>query len=156
MGKIGWLINAVLVVAVAVMAYVFIFKGSIEPAEDGRTAVLVSVGERDYILEEMRGFLEAIEAITSGLADEDTKEVIASAEKLGMKNMSVPPALLGKLPIAFKTLGIETHKLFDTFADGVKQGSDPKTTLTNLSTILNNCTSCHSAYRLGLEGKAKE
>ncbi len=155
MGKIGWIINALLVVAIVVMTYVFIFKGSVEQSDDGRTAILVTAGERDYILEEMRGFLEAVESITSNLADSDKKALVEAARKEGMTNMSVPAALLGKLPLEFKTLGIETHKLFDVLAEGVEAGDNDKAILTKLSDVLTNCTTCHSGYRLGLEKKSE-
>ena len=49
------------------MGYVFVIRGSVAVSDDGRTAIVISAGERDLVLAEMRGFLESLEAITKVL-----------------------------------------------------------------------------------------
>ena len=152
MAKFVWGLNALLVVAVAAMAYMFVIRGSVSASNDGRTTILLSAGERDLILTEMRGFLESIEAITNGLASKDMKKISSSASKVGMANaQDVPASLRGKLPLAFKKLGMSTHKAFDDLAMEAQDLGDPQIVLTKLGKLLNNCTSCHAGYRLGIE-----
>ena len=47
---------AVLLLVIAAMAYKFVVVGSVEPAPNGRTAIVLAEGERDFVLREMRGF----------------------------------------------------------------------------------------------------
>jgi hypothetical protein len=55
---------------------------------------------------------------------------------------------MGKLPLAFKQLGLETHSGFDALALDAEQLGDPAHTLTQLAGLLQNCVACHAAYRI--------
>lgn len=139
---------AVLVIAIAAMAYKFVVAGSVEPSADGRTAVVLEAGERDFVLAEMRGFVSALQQITAALARDDMKAVAAAARPLGMGAAhSAPVALVGKLPLEFKTLAFSVHRDFDAIALDAESLGDAKHSLGQLSDTLGKCAACHAAYR---------
>jgi hypothetical protein len=75
-------------------------------------------------------------------------EVVAEgAMKSGRSaQMEVPGSLIGKLPLAFKKLGFDTHAKFDELALDAEQLGDRDHTLSQLSELLKNCVACHSAF----------
>jgi len=154
--KISWTITAISVVAVAVMAYNFIIRGSVKQADDGRTALLLEAADRDFVLEEMRTFLEAVQTITEALPEEDMKTIEEASYKVGMAQArAIPAPLMGKLPIEFKTLGFSTHEAFDSLAVEAREMGDPNVILTKLSQLLINCNGCHASYRIDLKPAGK-
>ena len=147
--KLCWSLSAVLIAAIASMAYLFVIRGNVTASEDGRTAIVLSASERHLVLGEMRGFLESIEAITNGLAEDNMKDIAENAQRVGMATAGqVPVALMAKLPIEFKTLGMATHKAFDDLAQEATDMGDEKVALAKLGELMNNCTTCHAAYRI--------
>lgn len=141
------IIAALLLVALA-MAYKFIVAGSTAPAADGRTAIILAPGERDFILREMRGFLGGVQGIADALSREDTQGVAAASRTLGTpKTHDVPIAIMGKLPLQFKTLAFGVHGDFDAIAADAERGAPPKRTLGQLSDVLRKCNACHERYR---------
>ena len=82
--------------------------------------------ERDLVLTEMRGFLAAVQSITEGVVNEDPAAVAAAARSAGAPAQhSVPAGLVGKLPLAFKRLGFDTHGRFDQLASNVGSSATP-------------------------------
>ncbi|MBL4732589.1 MAG: hypothetical protein JKY82_08345 [Rhizobiaceae bacterium] len=152
--KLCWGVSALLIAVIAGMAYMFVIKGSTSVADDGRTAIFLSEGERDLVLAEMRGFLEGVQEITAALAENDMKEVASSAHALGMASAGAAPAsLMAKLPLEFMTMGMGTHEAFDALAIEAEDLGDQKVILTKLSDLMNNCTTCHAGYRFEVEGQ---
>jgi hypothetical protein len=150
--KFCWGLSALLLVVVAGAIYMFVIRGNVTPSDDGRTTITLSVAERDMVLGEMRGFLESIQAITAGVVEKDMAAVAASAHKVGMINAEgVPVALMSKLPIAFKQLGMATHKAFDMLGVEAEDMGDEKEILSQLSELMLNCTACHAAFRFDVE-----
>jgi hypothetical protein len=147
--KFCWAISLLLIIAVGAMAYMFVIRGNVTESKDGRTAIILSPGERDLVLGEMRDFLEAVQAITEALAAKDMKIVAGRAKKVGMASAGgVPVTLMTKLPLEFKTLGMSTHKAFDDLSVEATDMGDVQVSLGKLAELLNNCTTCHAAYRL--------
>ena len=141
--------TAALVLIIAAMAWKFIIAGSTERAEDGRLAVLVTSQERALILSEMREFVSGLRAITDALAREDMKAVAAVAHSMGIaKTKGDPGALMGKLPLEFKTLGLGVHRDFDTMALDAELVGRPKHTLGQLAATLQKCVACHASFQL--------
>ena len=62
-----------------------------------------------------------------------------------------PPSLVGKLPIEFKRLGLDTHQRFDQLALNIETFEETGQALPELAELMNNCTACHTAYRFELE-----
>jgi len=147
--KICWGINIVLVAAVAYSAYIFTVRGNVEKGEDGRTAVLMSGKDRVRVLGEMRVFLETVQAISEAAAQNDMKLVEKIARANGMsKTGGESPEFLASLPLAFKTLGMETHGNFDKLADLAATNPTPAGLITQLSNDMLNCVACHASYSI--------
>ncbi len=60
----------------------------------------------------------------------------------------VNPALMVKLPLEFKQLGLSVHKRFDKIATAADSGASREQLLASLSTQLSACVACHASYRL--------
>ena len=150
--KICWGANVLLLAAVAFVAYTLVFGKTAEVADDGRSAILMSADERDLVLGEMRGLLEAVQAITEGAANNDFALVAKSAHAVGMSSTGgESAALIAKLPLDFKKLGMGTHQAFDDLGNEATDMGDPQVVLSNLGVILQRCTSCHAGYRFDVE-----
>ena len=147
--KLCWSISGILILAIVAMGYKFMVAGSVAPASDGREALILEPAERDLVLTEMRMFLSSVQKITQALTEEDMKTVVKAAREVGLAaQQAVPGSLMGKLPLAFKKLGFDTHKKFDALALDAEQLGDPNHTLQQLSTLMNNCVACHSMYQI--------
>ncbi len=116
---------------------------------DDREAIILPAPERNLVLAEMRGFLEAVQAITAGLVENDLKAISGNAHKVGMANArAVPAALMKKLPQQFRELGAATHKQFDEISSEAREIGDRDVILKKLGNLMLNCTTCHSIYKL--------
>ena len=56
--KILWAALVASWLVIGGLVYLFFFKGSVATASDGRTAIILEQGEKDFILTEMRGFFD--------------------------------------------------------------------------------------------------
>ena len=148
MCKVCWIVVAVLVLLSATVTYKFVIQGQVTDSADGRTAILLEGNERDLVLTEMRVFLESVQLITSGISENDMTRVANAARQSGSNaQMAVPGSLVGKLPLAFKKLGFDTHARFDELALDAEQLGDRDHALAQLNAILMNCVACHATYR---------
>jgi len=140
---------ATLLLLTAVMVYKFIIAGTTTSAADGRPAIILEPGERALVLREMREFVAGLQRIDDALSREDMKGVAKASRALGAsKTHDVPTAMMGKLPLEFKTLALSVHSDFDTIAMDAEWTGLPKRTLGQLSNVLQKCTACHESYRL--------
>ena len=152
MCKTCWSIALILSLVTVGMAYKFIIQGDVIEEPDSRTAILLTQKERDLVLFEMRVFLQSVQQITSGISADDMELVANSARKSGRNaQIAVPGTLVGKLPLAFKKLGFDTHAKFDELALDAEQLGDSEHAITQLGTLLENCVSCHSSYKFDIE-----
>ena len=116
-------------------------------AADTRTPVPLPAAEHQLVLEEMRGFLETVEAITTALARNDFDSVAQHAKKAGMAEArKAMPRLRPYMPEGFRQLGHATHQAFDQLALDAEL-EDTRHSLQQLGEILSRCTACHRAYR---------
>jgi cytochrome c556 len=76
-------------------------------------------------------------------------EQAAHAAGMGMA-ADVNPAVMAKLPLPFKQMGMSIHKDMDALADAVAQKETPQQILQRLSSMTARCTTCHDMYRLGV------
>ncbi len=135
------------VITIGVFAKFFI-TGSTEKSSDNRTAVLLSPSERDLVLSEMRQLLKTVNGVIVGMSENDQAKMILSAEQSGMKMAAdVNPALMAKLPMEFKKLGMSVHGDFDQLALDLKKGMSQQETLKRMGAITNKCLACHQTYR---------
>jgi hypothetical protein len=152
MKRLCCLSSVVLAAATLALVYLFVVRGQTLPASDGRTAILLAPGERDMVLAEMRGFLTAVQGVGQAIVDEDAKAAVLAAREAGAAaQQGAPPSLVGKLPVEFKRLGIDTHQRFDQLAMNIETFEETGQALPELVELMNNCTACHAAYRFELE-----
>lgn len=136
------------VVTIAVFAWFFI-RGSTTAGTDGRTAVVLQPAERDLILTEMRGLLSSTQGILEGANQGDVKRIIQASRAAGMAAAAdVNPALMAKLPLEFKTLGMSVHHDMDEIAKAAEGGTPTSEILKMASNTLTKCVACHSAWQL--------
>ncbi|MBX3319124.1 MAG: hypothetical protein KF890_04525 [Nitrospira sp.] len=138
------------VITVVFGGWLFV-KGWTTEGRDGRTEILLAPAERDQILAEMRHLLKAVDGIIRGLGEPkpDLKAIEAAARGAGM-NMAadVELAMMAKLPLPFKQLGMSIHKDMDALADAIGQDETPQQLLQRLSSMTARCTVCHDMYGL--------
>jgi len=150
--KLSWILVAIFGASTLFMVYKFVFSGSAEKSADGRLAIHLNVDERDLVLEEMRTFLESVQLITQGVANDDFNSVANAAQKVGRAaQQEVPGTLVGKLPLEFKKMGFDTHSQFTQIGLDAEQFSDSKHTLQQLSTVLQNCVACHATFKFEVD-----
>ncbi len=142
---------AILLFIIATGAYKFIFEGSTIESSDGRTEIVLNDNERNLVLAEMRAFLASVQQINQGLAKNNMELVAEQARKSGKAATGgMPGTLVGKLPLAFKKLGFDTHAKFDQLAMDANDLGDRDHTLQQLSTLMENCVACHATYRISM------
>lgn len=134
--------------------FVWLFVvGKVAPSDDNRIAVLLTKDERNLVLTEMRGLLEALHKIHFALIENDREKAALAARSVGMEMVSGvadrEPGILRKLPLPMKRLGIGTHALFDEIAGTLEDPkTDQKEIFRALSTATGRCVNCHATYRI--------
>lgn len=137
-----WLVSA------AVFAWFFV-RGNTVAGSDGRAAVVLAPGERNLVLSEMRGLLAATHGIIEGVNQADTQRVTKAARAAGMANAAdVNPALMAKLPLEFKALGMSVHRDMDEIAKSAEGGAPATEILKLTANVLMKCVACHSAWQI--------
>ena len=149
------MVAVVLWVVTLVAAGWFFVNGLTIKGTDGRREILLAPNERDLILGEMRQLLKAVHGVVTGLAGQDQPadrqqmEQAARAAGMGMA-ADVNPAIMVKLPLSFKQMGMSIHKDMDALADAIAQKETPQQILQRLSSMTARCTTCHDMYRFGV------
>ena len=137
------------VIGAAIVGWIFV-KGWTTPGTDGRTEIVLAPSERDQILGEMRQLLKAVHGVVTGLSDpaQGMKEAEQAARAAGMTMAAdTDPAIMVKLPLPFKQMGMSIHKDMDALADAIVQKETPQQVLARLSSMTARCTTCHEMYR---------
>ena len=140
------------IVSAGIVGWLFI-KGKTTPSADGRTTVLLAPAERAFILTEMRQLLQAVHGIVTGMSDPDQTQgraqAAAAARSAGMEMAADGnPALMLKLPLPMKQLGMSVHRDFDELADTINKEATSQDILQRLSNITTRCLACHETYQL--------
>lgn len=115
---------------------------------DKRMEISLLPEERQLVLGEMRSLLVGLKGIIQGLSTEDFTLVKQSALGNGMgMAQDINPALIAKLPMSFKTMGMGVHKSFDELAAKIP-GATSKEILKEVDVIMNSCVACHSIFKI--------
>ena len=144
---------AVWVVTIVAAGWFFV-RGWTAQGADGRIQVVLAPAERDLILGEMRMLLKAVHGVVTGLAGRDQGPDLVQIEQaarsagMGMAE-DVNPALMAKLPLPFKQMGMSIHHDMDALADAVVKRETQQQILQRLTSITARCTTCHDMYRIG-------
>ncbi len=137
------------ILTITVLGWFFI-KGWTAEGSDGRTEILLAAAERDQILAEMRVLLKAVDGIVRGLGESkpDSKQMEETARAVGMHMAAdTEPAIMAKLPLPFKQMGMSIHKDMDALADAIVRDETAQQILQRLSSMTARCTTCHDMYR---------
>ncbi len=139
------------VVTIGVAGWFFV-QGWTTRDIDGRMQISLAPAERDLILGEMRMLLKSVHGVVTGLAGQDLEaartQMEQAARSAGMHMAEdVNPALMAKLPLPFKQMGMSIHRDMDALADGIVQKETPQQILQRLSGMTARCTTCHDLYR---------
>lgn len=133
---------------ILVFAWFFI-RGNTVAGTDNRTAVVLGTGERTLILSEMRGLLAGTQSILEGINHNDAKQVAQAARAVGMASAAdVNPALMAKLPLPFKQLGMSVHRDMDDLAQAAESGKLGSELQAMLTQTLSKCVACHAAWQI--------
>ncbi len=138
------------IVTMGALGWLFV-KGWTVAGTGGRVEIVLAPAERDQILAEMRQLLKSVHGVVTGLSgsDGDVKAAEEAARAAGMTMAAdVNPALMAKLPLAFKEMGLSIHQDMDLLADAVVQRETPPQILRRLSSITARCTTCHDMFQL--------
>ncbi len=109
---------------IAIAAWLFV-QGQTRPGTDGRTEIVLAPAERDQILAEMRLLLKAVHGVVTAFGNPESgrKEAELAARAAGMQMAAdVEPAIMVKLPLPFKQMGMSIHKDMDALADATARG----------------------------------
>ena len=133
---------------IAVFAWFFI-RGNTVEGSDNRTAVVLGIGERNLILSEMRGLLAGVQGILENINRNDMKQVAQAARAVGMASAAdVNPALMAKLPMPFKQMGMSVHRDMDELAQAAESGKTAAELQTMLANTLSKCVACHATWQI--------
>lgn len=117
--------------------------------KDERLKLVLDPDERHLVLLEMRNFLHVVQTMTDALTREDMKTVAEAARSMGSGAANeIPPKTVAKLPDDFKMLAGSVHTLFDVIALDAESVGDSRHTLTQMSSLLQRCSACHSIYQV--------
>ncbi len=153
MSKSCCVLALVFALVAGLLGYRFLWRGEVVPGSHGRTSILLSPGERDLVLGEMRAFLQASQQILAVTSQGSMGGVVEAARAVGAAaQQGVPPSLIGKIPGEFKVLGFDTHTKFDLLAADAEQLGDPTHSLQQLAELTRNCVACHAVYRIDAAG----
>jgi hypothetical protein len=150
-----WITLGLWIVTIVAAGWFFV-QGWTMTGTDGRMQIVLAPAERDLILGEMRMLLKAVHGVVTGLAGQDQEadrtQIEQAARSAGMGMAAdVNPALMAKLPLPFKQMGMSIHKDMDALADAVVQKETPQQILQRLSSMTARCTTCHDLYRFSVE-----
>jgi len=134
----------------------FFVQGWTTKSTDGRTQIVLAPAERDLILGEMRMLLKAVHGVVTGLAGQGQEvnrtQMEQAARSAGMHMAEdVNPALMAKLPLPFKQMGMSIHHDMDALADTIANKETSQQILQRLSSMTARCTACHDMYRFSAE-----
>lgn len=133
---------------VAAFAWFFV-HGNTRPSSDGRNAIVLAQPERDLVLSEMRGLLSAIQGIVEGINANNPQKIAQAARTAGMAAAAdVNPALMAKLPLDFKQLGMSVHHDMDAIAAAAEAGKPGSEINKMLGDTLPKCVACHASWQL--------
>ena len=151
--KILFISLLVISVGVNVVLIRKMFVGNTEVLpNDTRVSIIVSQSNKDFVMHEMRTFVEALHQINVGIAQNDPTLIAKVARASGGSVAGHAPAgLLTSIPAEFKTIGFDTHGKFDQIAESAEKNFDPKHTAAQVTELLGNCVACHKMYRMDVK-----
>lgn len=148
----NWLIGLMLIAVVQACGPAAQAPPSRQSGDDAREVIALDARERALVLGEMRGMLESVEGVVSGLAASDLEAVANAAARSGRPAIGAnDQALHSKLPEAYRYMGSSVRGGFDEIAQMARDGEGREAMMERLGGVLQTCTSCHAAYQIEAE-----
>ena len=117
---------------------------------DDRQVLELTTEQRGRLVTQMNGFLEAIQDIVLGIAEDDMEAVREAADACGMRHGHEPGQRgtgVGRVaPPEFRQMGRGMHLAFDELAQASEFG--PQVVLEELGVLMSNCMGCHASFRV--------
>ena len=154
MKKLSTILAVFFFLTTLALAYILAFVGTdiVENPDDVRKTVKYPKDLRDLVMSEMRDYLEVINEIQQGVAENNPDKIIKAAHRQGQASIDDTPARLLKLsPIPCKTMGFKGHDLFQAIEDSARANYKPITVNKQLAELTNNCVVCHRTYKVEME-----
>ena len=123
-------------------------------AQDAREPAVRTEAERNFILGQMRLFLQSTQAITVALGKNDLKTVedeAAARGRQGTPVSAIPPGMKAKETPAWTAMMAGTRAGFDDIARAAHEGVPSSELIGMLGAAMSNCVACHQSYRLATE-----
>ncbi len=146
--------NIIFVVIISILIYILVFTGTemVKLPNDNRITVKYEPDLHELVLDEMRDYLEVINEIQQGLAENNSQKIVTAATRQGQVSLEATPVRLLKLsPLACKTMGFKGHNIFQAIADSARINFNRTTTINQLAELTNNCIACHRTYKLEMD-----
>jgi hypothetical protein len=143
--------NIIFLGIIAALVYILLFTGTemVKLPDDNRILVKYEPDLRDLVMSEMRDYLEVINEIQQGLAENDPNKIVKAATRQGKISLEETPVRLLKLsPLACKQMGFKGHDIFQAIADSAKVHFSKSTVNRQLAELTNNCIVCHRTYKV--------
>lgn len=118
----------------------------VEP--DNRISLGFNASEKAEFLSEMRQMLASIQAVISGIAEEDIEKIVKAAKYSGNQMArNTPMSIKTKTPLSFKEIGGPTHMMFEELA--IRAETDDMQTLTEFTgELMQQCLACHAMFKV--------
>jgi cytochrome c556 len=148
-----WIALGLWVVLAAAVGYAWL-RATVTTAPDYRTALSVTRAEEAFVREQMRTMLANVQVLTGALAAGDRERAVqvARAAGAGGEGLLAAPALMLRLPPAFRELAGQMHAGFQVVADAARGGASTEAVLGKLELTLATCVGCHASFRLRVDG----
>jgi hypothetical protein len=115
-----------------------------------RTAIELSAAERNYLLNEMRYYLDLLWMVNESLSREDLRTVSIVAKRRAELSAAnrLPPELEAKLPSVYRASWRETNRQIDELGThATTSEATVKSVLGRMATLLQRCNECHTLYQ---------
>ncbi|MFM9968911.1 MAG: hypothetical protein ACKVQK_10985 [Burkholderiales bacterium] len=114
-----------------------------------RIPIALTPQERDFMLNEMRYYLDMLWVASDALSRDDfgTVAKVARSRVPAMSATTLPPTLESKLPREFLTYWRATHDQVDELALVAEKSRSNHDTLRQMAVVLQRCNECHALFQ---------
>lgn len=140
---------ALAVVAPAILLFHSSLTLAVDPS-DVRQPITLSPKEYSWLLNEMRGHLDAIGAAQQALSTGDVETARQAMLERGTARFKAPGRLIfsQKTTEAWRAMALAMHQSYDAVAEGIANKESASQIMGRTARLMQHCAGCHSSYRL--------
>ena len=122
---------------------------AVDPS-DVRQPITLTPKEYSWLLNEMRGHLDAIGAAQQALSSGDLETARQALLERGTARFKAPGRLSfpQKVPEAWRALALGMHQSYDAVAEGIANKETASQIMGRTAKLMQHCAGCHASYRL--------